>query len=106
MNESDIQIAVWQHLQRRAVPGLVGFHPANGGKRSIQWATKLQRMGVVPGVSDLIFQPRYALELKTESGRLTEAQEAFLEAVEASGGKADVAYGLNDALKKLRAWDL
>jgi hypothetical protein len=48
----------------------------------------------------------YALELKAEEGRATEAQLAFIAKINEVGGCAAVATGLDRALACLEAWGL
>ena len=105
--EDDLQMAVCNHLRARAVPGLVWFHPANGGRRNVREAGRFKAMGVTAGVSDLILfhnKQFFALELKAAKGRLSPAQKEFLRVFEAAGGYAGVAYGIDDALWVLHAW--
>lgn len=64
------------------------FHPANGGFRNVIEATKLKKMGVLPGVCDIIItipKGRYHgmfAELKVGDNTLSENQEAFIMAHE------------------------
>ena len=61
------------------------------------------------GVSDLILEHRsriYALELKAEGGRVSDAQREFLADMERAGGNTALAYGLDAALAVLEAWGL
>jgi hypothetical protein len=48
----------------------------------------------------------YALELKTKDGRATAEQVEFIHRINAAGGYATVAYGLDAALSCLEAWKL
>jgi hypothetical protein len=87
--EQQIHVTVAKHLAIRARPGVVWFHPANGGWRSPVEAKIFKSLGVKSGVADLILLHDgrfYALELKAPGGRLTESQAAFLDDVEAAGG--------------------
>ena len=77
-------------------------------------------LGVMPGVSDILAVrpsvchcgcgvPRlefFALELKAEGGRATEAQMEYIHRIIAAGGYAVVAFGLDEALRCLEAWNL
>jgi hypothetical protein len=83
-------------------------------------AAIMKGMGAIPGVCDLIaVRPSYcqqcgfgplgiihALELKAEGGRPTEAQLAFIAGINAAGGYAAVATGIDQALRCLEAWKL
>jgi hypothetical protein len=116
-DEEIIHRAVVDHLRARGVPGLVWWHTPNGarlgGRRNkrgvpIQ-ALRFKELGVRAGVSDLILLHRgrmFALELKTESGRPTEAQMEFVSNVNSAGGFATIASGIDQALKVLKTWGL
>ncbi len=109
--------AIADHLRVRAVPDVLWWHTPNnifaGGKRNrkgnaIQ-ASIMKGLGMRAGVSDfiLIHGGRvFALELKTEGGRPTEAQLQFLSDLERAGGFGCVAEGLDRALKVLEGWQL
>jgi hypothetical protein len=93
----------------RGRPGLVYFAVPNGGSRDIREAVHLRRAGVLPGVSDivLLYEGRaYFLELKSDNGRLSEHQHAFLASVNEAGGYSCAAYGLDEAVRCLEAWQL
>src|SRR5262249_6832631 len=97
--EAQLQKAVLEHLAWRGVPGLFAFHPANGGWRSPIEAKILKGLGVVPGVTDIIVIHGghcYALELKTESGRLTPIQIETQERMRAAGATVATATGLDE----------
>jgi hypothetical protein len=54
-----------------------------------------------------VYQGRcYAVELKTEIGRLTKAQTAALAALERAGAVTAVCRGLDAALHRFEAWGL
>ena len=66
-------------------------------------------MGVLAGVADLCILHAgrfYVLELKAPGGRSTEAQIAFRDSVNAAGGFASEAVGLDTALRVLESWGL
>jgi hypothetical protein len=110
LDEADIQRAICQHLVARPACGLVWFHPANGGWRHHVEAARFAGLGVRPGASDLILlhdAKFYALEIKRDhKARVSPAQRAFIKDVRTAGGKADIGYGLDDALRKLEEWGL
>lgn len=108
MIERDIHRAVCDHLHRRAVPGVLWFHPYNNPRNKIAGAM-LKRMGMLAGASDLIFfhnQNFYALELKAPGGRATDKQLEFQDRVRDNGGHAVVSEGLDRALAVLESWGL
>ena len=107
--ERHIQRAVLGHLKARAYPGVVYWHSPNGGKRNLREAVNLKRDGVLPGVADLcaVHDGKFfALELKSDTGRPTEAQLAFIAAVNSAGGYAGWAQGLDRALSMLCMWGI
>jgi hypothetical protein len=107
--EQAIQKAVVQHLRIRGVPGLVFFHVPNGGHRKPIEGAIFKSLGVRAGVSDLILIHAgkfFALELKAEGGRATEAQMAFLSEIDAAGAFTAMPTGLDAALATLEAWGL
>jgi hypothetical protein len=115
--EDAIQRAVIEHLRIRGSKGVVFWHTPNGafygGKRnrkgiSIQGAV-MRGLGMRAGVSDVLLLHRarlYALEIKPEGGRATEAQLAFIADVQAAGGFGCVAEGIDRALAVLEGWGL
>ena len=117
--EAAIQRAVFQHLRTRAAPGVLAFHVPNGGYRKPVEAAIMKGLGVAPGVADvLLFRPGacphccsarlegFALELKSDGGRLTDAQREFLRRFSEIGGHTCVAEGLDRALAVLARWEL
>jgi hypothetical protein len=107
--EAQIQRAVAQHLKTRGVPGLVWWHTPNGGSRGKVEASIFKAMGVRAGVSDLILvhaSKIYALELKAEGGRASEAQMQFLSEIDRAGAYTAMPTGLDAALATLEAWGL
>jgi hypothetical protein len=109
MTEQQIHEAVIQHLRTRGNPNAVWFHVPNQSKASIGYRTKLARMGLRPGTSDIIAlhnKEAFALELKRDGGRPTESQLEFLDDWRAAGGHGVVAEGLDEALAICKTWAL
>jgi hypothetical protein len=107
--EDEIQRAVFRHIRARGVPGLVAFHVPNGGKRKPIEAAIFKSLGVRAGVADIIAVHQgkiFALELKAEDGRPTEAQIEFLSDIERAGAFTAMPRGLDAAIAKLEAWGL
>jgi hypothetical protein len=104
--EDQIQRSVVQHLRCR---GAVWWHTPNGGARWKIEAAILEGLCVRAGVADLciVHDGRfYALELKAPGGRSTPAQMAFRAEINAAGGFAPEAVGLDAAIRVLEAWGL
>jgi hypothetical protein len=100
---------VVQHLRARGVAGLVFFHVPNGGHRKPVEGAIFKSLGVRAGVADLILVHSgkfFALELKAEGGRATEAQLAFLSEIDAAGAFTAMPEGLDAALATLESWGL
>jgi hypothetical protein len=111
--EQIIHQAVADHLRLRGKPGVVWWHTNNniggrGRKFYIQGAIA-KSLGVRAGVSDIValYQGRFhALELKSSDGRPSAVQLAFIADVQAAGGFACVAHGIDEALRALEGWKL
>jgi len=107
--EAQIQRAIFQYLDLRGAPDVYAFHPANGGYRSKVTASILKACGVRAGVPDIVAVKdgkTFALELKTDSGRLSEAQQRAHEALRRAGASVAVAFGLDQALTQLKKWGI
>ena len=94
---------------------LSGYYPdlklmfaiPNGGSRNKIEAKHLKEQGVKAGVPD-IFLPiakngyhGLFLELKVEKNKLSKQQYEWIENLKKQGYKADVAYGIDEAIKVL-----
>lgn len=112
LTENEIQRAVFTHLRARPAPGVVAFHPKNGGIHQRGRHRGINAgLGVLSGVSDVIvIKPPhatvYALELKKRGGKPSDEQTAFIKAVEKAGGKAHWVDTLDDALAWLEVHGL
>ena len=95
------------------------LHVPNGGSRDIREAANLKRMGALAAASDLLlFRPGacprcgtarlegFALELKSDGGRPSEAQLNFMARFAAAGGHTCFASDIDRALAVLEAWQL
>jgi hypothetical protein len=90
------------------MPGVVFWHCPNGAKRAYKEAAALKAMGLLAGVADLQISSPGAthcfLEIKSDTGELTEDQEQFLAAMERNGNRVAVVRSLDEALFVLAAW--
>jgi hypothetical protein len=62
---------------------LIILHIPNEGKRSMQYGASLKKQGMIPGAPDFVCVGKKRtifIELKTEKGRLSDAQKRFQEA--------------------------
>ena len=107
--ETQLQIAVADYL-RYQYRHVLFFHVPNGGARWKREAGKLKRMGVLPGVPDLlIFEPRggfhgLAIELKVKGNYPTHSQKIVLEQLNSKGWKAVSCYGFDKAREVIDAY--
>jgi hypothetical protein len=110
LDESTIHATVARHLHVRGVPGLLFWHTPNGGYRLPTEAKRFVGLGTKPGVADLILLHAgrfFALELKAHSkSRVSKAQKQFVADVRDAGGEAEIAFGLDHALRVLEDWQL
>jgi hypothetical protein len=107
--EQQLQKAVLEHLAWRGVRGLFVFHYPAGGWRSPVEAAIFKSLGVVAGIPDILLLCEghfFALELKTEHGRLTPTQIETQARMHAAGATVAAATGLNAALEQLERWGL
>ena len=110
MTEANLHRQIVQYL-RLVLPGAVVHHSANevrrGGRRGhINRAINVG-MGVVPGYPDLVIHApdlTAFIEIKTDSGRLSEAQKALHERLTGMGYQIAVARSLDDVRAALAAW--
>lgn len=109
IREQDIQRALFTHYRVRGAPGAFMFAVPNGGWRSPIEGAIFKGTGVVAGVPDIIaiHDGRcFALELKSEAGKLSAAQRHVLDLMERAGATVAVAQGLDAALRQLETWGL
>ena len=107
--EAQLHAAVVAHLRLRAKPDVLWLHVPNGERRDKITGAKLKRMGALPGASDLLLWHRgysFALELKSDGGRLSDAQLEFLARFSDAEGHTAVAETIDRALACMEAWGL
>lgn len=101
------QVAAFLRLALPRGCGVMWMHTPNGGKRPRGEAGKLKAMGAKPGVLDFYFRWRAGvgwIELKSERGRLSDDQRAFITEAEALGDLCMVATTIEAVEGTLRAW--
>jgi hypothetical protein len=104
LSEAKIQEHAVELLRAYARHDIEWHHVPNGEKRDKRTAKRLKRMGVQPGVADLLLLisgGSYAVELKTETGRQSKAQAGFQERFERAGGKYFLARGMTETINTL-----
>jgi hypothetical protein len=86
------------------------FHIANERRTSPQAGALLKRMGVKAGVSDIfIARPSRGyhgmfMEIKSEKGKVSPSQKAFLHNMKMEGYEVAVAYGADEAIAWIQAY--
>jgi hypothetical protein len=78
--EASLQVQVCHHLKLRHRPGVFWFHVPNGANRSPAQSALLKKMGLLPGMADLVVivaGRAHFLELKASGGRPSVDQIAF-----------------------------
>jgi hypothetical protein len=104
--EVGLQIQLVSMLRWCLRPNVIFFHCPNGGLReNKREAAKLRAMGVLPGVSDLMFFWRPVnsfralfLELKRPGGKLSTEQAAFGLAMRTMGADFEIASSIDEAI--------
>lgn len=104
--QSDLFSWIFAHENKYPVLKWI-FHTPNGGFRHKSVAVKMKYQGVRAGVSDLSvpvarkgFHGLY-IELKTETGKLSDSQKEFLEFVKSEGYKIAVCRSAREAAEIL-----
>lgn len=113
ITEFHLHRAVVIHLTKYALPDVLWWHTPNGGTRRDAFEGKrLKELGVQAGIFDLQFLRAgrfYALELKDERGRLSDAQLAMWQRYARAGVAADAiawANNLAAARAQMLVWGL
>jgi hypothetical protein len=107
--ERALQVALVEHLQWRASPDLWWAHYPSGGRRSRIAGAILKGMGARAGVPDLLLVSRgrlFAMELKSDRGRLSPVQRETHAAMRKAGVVIGVAGNIDQALDLLGEWGL
>lgn len=107
--EESLQIRVAHYLDLVLPKNAWWFHTPNGGKRHIAVAAKLKAQGAKSGVPDctIIYQGRaYFIELKTETGRLSQTQKEVGGRLAECGACFAVCRSLNDVQMTLNQWNI
>ena len=105
--EQALQIAACDFIEK-AAPGLLFFHPANGGARSKVEGAIFKAMGVRKGVPDLVILLPNAgagfIELKAGKGVLSPAQKQWRDDLRARGYAWAEARSLEEVEDILGRW--
>lgn len=111
--EDKIQMSIVENLRNVQTYFPIKFsHPANQG-RSAQEGAKLQKMGVLAGMPDLlIYWPTHGgykhgmLEIKAPGGKLSNPQKVVKQWCHDFGIPWGVAYSVDDAMAMFKCWGI
>ena len=112
LSEADIQSQVVEYVSLLAAQcGFIFFTCSNEGTDRANPArlAKLKRMGLRPGVADLVFVKEgraYFLEMKKPGGKQSENQIDFQLDCAMVGAQYAVAWSFEEAIKILRFWKI
>ncbi len=109
--EADIQSSclTWFRLQYPKLTKLL-FHVPNGEKRDKITAAKLQRVGVIAGVSDLILLiPKkgfasLCIEMKTPKGKQSDSQKEWQAMAELANNKYVICRSIEEFMNEVNAY--
>lgn len=107
-SELAIHCAIVQLLDLTKRPDVMFWHTPNGEKRDKATAAKLKRMGVRPGVSDILIMDGrgfYAMEVKAPGEKPTQDQRDFLDLF-AKRGHIAVVESVDQAQEMFMLWNL
>jgi hypothetical protein len=113
MSESSEQIALfeWAAYNEQRLPELaLLFHVPNGGYRDWQTAKRLLAEGVKSGILDLwlpVARHGYhglVIEMKTTGGRVSPAQQQWIDALRVQGYRVVVCWQWLDAVHELEMY--
>jgi len=112
LSEADIQIQVVEYVSLLAAQcGFIFCSIPNEGKDRANPArlAKLKRMGLRPGVADLVFIKdgrAYFLEMKKPGGKQSDDQIDFQLDAACAGAQYAVAWSFEEAVKILQLWGI
>jgi hypothetical protein len=107
--ERALQCALVEHLQWRAPTDLWWAHYPSGGRRSRITGAILKSMGARAGVPDLLIVSQgrlFAMELKSDRGKLSPVQRETHVAMRKAGAVIGTAGTIDEALDLLGEWGL
>ena len=107
MTEDQIHASIVTYLRTVLPDALVWATPNN--PRNAAHGARLKRLGMVAGVPDLCVLTDGQLwffEVKAAKGRVSEAQEAFMDAAYELGAQSAVVRSLDDVAMALSRWGI
>ena len=107
IDETKIHIAVYDYLCL-VLPKALVFHVPNGGSRPTAEGIQLKKMGVVPGIPDLLIFNEGAfvgaMEIKNQVGKLSAEQYGIHALLRRLGFQVAVVRSIGEAREALASW--
>ena len=107
--EFRIQAAIVQMVRFLADPQIIWYHVPNGNKLAPRTAAHNKSLGVLAGVSDLVFDKggrNHYLEVKAPNGRLSPEQKLFRDTCLETQRPYEVVYSVDEAREVLKRWGI
>lgn len=104
--EDHLQVQVMSYM-RYQYPEILAFHTPNGGNRNAQEGAKFKRMGVLPGVPDILIPvPQngfngLCIELKIKPNRPTPQQLTVMAEFKKNNWHVEVCYDFDAAIQTI-----
>jgi hypothetical protein len=101
LSENEIQQQVVVALQGYCRPDVLWFAVPNGEWRFPKTAARLKAQGVRAGAPDLVVLVSghmHGIEIKSDSGRLANTQQAFGQEIVRAGGSYHVCFGVEETV--------
>jgi hypothetical protein len=101
LSETQIQEQVAAYFAKALPPHALAFHPMNEGKRGWQAQRAFKKGGGVAGIPDwciLVSGRAIFVELKSDKGRLSDAQKAVHERIVLAGHVVTTCRSLDDVI--------
>ena len=111
MREELGQMALFELIALCGAKDAVILHVPNGARCSPIEGARLKRLGLLPGVPDILaaFAPGNCTHLELKAGphgRVSDDQVAVMRRLQDAGAEVAVAWSLQEAIEKLTEWQL
>lgn len=103
--EASLQVRLMADLEWLLPPGAFAWHTPNGGSRDPREGANLKRQGVKAGIPDILIcwaGKIFGLELKAQSGRISDSQAEVFPLLRAAGMRIEIARSHGEAIERIR----
>lgn len=100
-----MQVALFRDLQIMLPHDAIVFAVPNGGSRNVIEVVNMKRQGLTPGIPDLLIVYRgkvFGLELKSQSGAMTDSQKTMFPKLRTAGMRIEIARSHSEAIQHIR----